>query len=361
MITRFGARRRDPISRDRYRAIARGAGVIRPARSRVLEGLLAVALVATAAIAFPRVTAGVGAGMEQLVASIQSAVPLLQGSAQIELPPGGSTSIGAAPVVDALPAFTREPALRVSGRVPSFAVEVGRALQYSLNGATIKTEPLEPSGAFTAALALREGTNTIGIALLSGGDVVASTTHTVVLDRTPPALAISRPQPGATVDAKDVVVAGTAEAGSTVTVDERTVVTTLEGIYSDSFSAEPGTVEITVVARDRAGNETTQKVSIVAVQVSQVIGATVTVTLDRPTVRPGQFVVATIRVSDARGPRAGVPATLSVGIVSIGTAITDGTGIARIPFAAPGNEGQANVVVLAAGASGSAPLTISAR
>jgi hypothetical protein len=41
--------------------------------------------------------------------------------------------------------------------------------------------------------------------------------------------------------------------------------------------------------------------------------------------------------------------------------VTDGTGTARMTFAAPSSEGDASVVVLAAGSSGRAALTISAR
>jgi hypothetical protein len=51
--------------------------------------------------------------------------------------------------------------------------------------------------------------------------------------------------------------------------------------------------------------------------------------------------------------------TLSVGVVSIGTAVTDALGTARIPFVAPSTEGEVSVVVLAAGSSGRASLTIS--
>jgi hypothetical protein len=52
---------------------------------------------------------------------------------------------------------------------------------------------------------------------------------------------------------------------------------------------------------------------------------------------------------------------LSVGVVQIGTAVTDGTGTARISFVAPPAEGDVSVVVLGAGSSGRASLTITAR
>jgi hypothetical protein len=358
---RMGPRRRDPVSRDRYRAIARGAGVRVPARPRSVDAALALALALAALIAVPRAAAAVGAGFEQVVTSIQSAVPLLQGRGSIDLPAGGSSSVGAAPIADSLPAYTRDPQLQLTGKVPSFAVQAGRSLQIVLNGAVVTTTPLDPSGAFNTTLALKDGANSIGVALIADRDVVAASSYTVVLDRTPPKMTIDRPAPGATVDAQNIVVAGTTEPGSTITLNDRIVVVTPEGSFTDSLSAPQGSVPITVVARDRAGNETTQKLTVIAQQVTQTTGVTVTVTLDKSTVRPGQIVLATIYVVGVTGPRPGVPITLSVGIVPIGTAVTDGTGAARMTFAAPPTEGDASVVVLAGGSSGRASLTVTPR
>ena len=311
-----------------------------------------------ALVALPRVAAAMGVGFDQLVASVQNAIPLLQGRGSIDLPAGGTVSVGAAPVVDSLPAYTREPQLQLAGKIPSFAVQPGRTVQILLNGQVSSTTPLDPSGAFNGALALKDGPNTISVILIGGSDVIATSSYNVVLDRTPPTMTIARPAPGATVDASNIVVSGTTEPGSTITVNGRTVVTTPEGGFTDSFSAAAGSFAITVVARDRAGNETTQKLSVIAQQVTQATGVTVTVTLDKATVKPGQGVLATIYVVGTTGPRAGVPVTLSVGVITIGTAVTDGTGAARIAFAAPSSEGDASVVVLAAGTSGRASLTI---
>jgi hypothetical protein len=310
-------------------------------------------------IVLPRTGGAIGAGFEQLVASIQSAVPLLQGQGSIDLPAGGSTSIGAAPIADSLPAYTRDPQLQLTGKVPSFAVQTGRSVQFVLNGAVVATTLLDASGAFNATLALKEGPNTIGVALIADRDVVAASSYNVVLDRTPPTMTVLQPAAGSTVDAKNVVVTGTTEPGSTITVNGRIVPITPDGGFTDSFSATAGSVPITVVARDRAGNETTQKLSVNAQQVTPIAGLTVTVTLDKATVRVGQGVLATVLVVGPTGPRAGVLVTLSVGVASIGTAVTDGSGTARIPFVAPSAEGETSVVVLAAGSSGRASLTIS--
>jgi Glucodextranase, domain B len=352
-------RRRDPVSRDRYRAIARGAGVRPPARPRWVNASLAVTLGVAALIVLPRAGSAFGATFEQVLTSIQSAVPLLQGRGSIDLPAGGSTSIGAAPIADSLPAYTRDPQLQLTGKVPSFAVQAGRSVQFVLNGAVVSTTLLDPSGAFNATLALKEGLNSIGVALIADRDVVAVSTYSVVLDRTPPTMTVTQPATGSTVDAKNVVVIGTTEPGSTITVNGRIVVITPEGGFTDSFPATPGSVPITVVARDRAGNETTQKLTVTAQQVTQPIGLTITVTLDKTTAKVGQGVLATVYVVGTTGPRAGVPVTLSVGVASIGTAVTDGGGIARIPFIAPATEGETSVVVLASGSSGRASLTIS--
>jgi hypothetical protein len=355
----MGPRRREPVSRDRYRAIARGAGVRAPARPRWVDASLAVTLGVAALILLPRAGTAIAEGFDHVVASIQAAIPLLQGRGSIDLPAGGSTSIGAAPIADSLPAYTREPQLQLTGKVPSFAVQDGRSVQFVLNGAVVATTLLDASGAFNATLALKEGPNSIGVALIADRDVVAASSYNVVLDRTPPTMTLSQPAPGSTVDAKNIVVTGTTEPASTITVNGRIVAITPEGGFTDSFSASPGSVPITVVARDRAGNETTQKISVTAQPVTQISGLTVTVTLDKTTAKVGQGVLATVFVVGTTGPRAGVLVTLSVGVASGGTGVTDGSGTARIPFVAPSTEGETSVVVLAGGSSGRASLTIS--
>jgi hypothetical protein len=327
----------------------------------VFDAALAVVLAFTTLVLLPRAAAAVGNGLGEMVAQVQSAIPLLQGRAAIELPAGGSTSVGAAPVVEALPQFTREPQLQLTGKVPSFAIQQGRSVQVNLNGAVVGVTQLDTSGVFAQALTLKDGNNAIAVSLIDQQDVIATASYIVELDRTPPKVTIARPAGGATVDAQNVIVSGASEPGATITVNGRLVVSTPEGGFTDSFTATPGPVAITIVARDKAGNETTEKLSVVAQQVSSTAGVTLTVTLDKPRVRPGQGVLATIFVTGPAGPLAGVPVTLSVGVVTIGTAVTDRSGSARIGFAAPANEGEASVVVLGGGSSGRASLTISAR
>jgi len=102
---------------------------------------------------------------------------------------------------------------------------------------------------------------------------------------------------------EELSVAGTTEPGSTITVNGRIVVITPEGAFIDSFSAAPGR-PITVVARDRAGNRDDAKAHGHAQQVTQIVGLTVTVTLDKTSARPVRCFRDRVRGRTTGPPRA---------------------------------------------------------
>jgi hypothetical protein len=226
-----------------------------------------------------------------------------------------------------------------------------------LNAAVIANAELDPTGTFAATLTLKDGANAIGLTLLSGKDVIARSAYTVILDKQPPTLDVIGPANGALIEGPNVVVQGKAEVGATVSVNGRTVVPGQDGSFSESFTPPVGPVAITVVARDRAGNETTAKANV-TLRAPTASATLVTVTLDRTKVRPGEIVGAQIRVTENGIPKVGALATLSVGVVTIGSSATDAFGNTRISFAAPPNEGDATVVVFAAGSSGRTVLTV---
>ena len=303
----------------------------------------------------PIIGRAVSDGVRQITSSVGTLGQL--GSGQIELPSGGGNVSGSEPVVNGLPDFTRDTELQLSGRVPSLAMASGRSVEIVLNAAVIANAQPDDTGAFGATLTLRDGANAIGLTLLSGKDVIARSAYTVILDRQPPTLDVIGPVNGATVDGPNVVVQGKAEVGATVTVNGRTVVPGQDGSFSETFTPATGAVAITVVARDRAGNETTVK-SNVTLKPAVVSTALVTVTLDRTKVKPGETVVAQIRVTENGVPKIGTLVTLSVGVFTVGSFATDGSGNARFGFAAPPTEGEAAVFVFAAGTSGRATLTV---
>jgi len=305
----------------------------------------------------PVIGSGIGDGIRQITASVGESISGQLGSGQIELPAGAGNVVSAEPVINGLPDFTQDSELQISGRVPSFAMAPGRSVEIVLNAAVIANAELDPTGTFAATLTLKDGANAIGLTLLSGKDVVARSAYTVILDKQPPTLDVIGPTNGALVEGPNVVVQGKAEVGATVSVNGRTVVPGQDGSFSESFTPPVGPVAITVVARDRAGNETTAKANV-TLRAPTVSATLVTVTLDRAKVRPGEIVGAQIRVTENGIPKIGALATLSVGVVTIGSSATDAFGNTRISFAAPPNEGDAAVVVFAAGSSGRTVLTV---
>jgi len=305
----------------------------------------------------PVIGSGIGDGIRQITASVGESISGQLGSGQIELPAGAGNVVSAEPVINGLPDFTQDSELQISGRVPSFAMAPGRSVEIVLNAAVIANAELDPTGTFAATLTLKDGANAIGLTLLSGKDVIARSAYTVILDKQPPTLDVIGPTNGALVEGPNVVVQGKAEVGATVSVNGRTVVPGQDGSFSESFTPPVGPVAITVVARDRAGNETTAKANV-TLRAPTVSATLVIVTLDRAKVRPGEIVGAQIRVTENGIPKIGTLATLSVGVVTIGSSATDAFGNTRISFAAPPNEGDAAVVVFAAGSSGRTVLTV---
>jgi hypothetical protein len=350
--------RRKGVPRETYLATARSAGIKQRLRRRTVIFDLAILAVAGAFVIMtgPIITSGVGEGFRQIAAGVTESIGGQLGTAQIELPSGAGSVGGAEPIVNGLPDFTRDAELQLSGRVPSFALAPGRSVEVVLNAAVIANAALDDTGTFAATLTLRDGANAIGVSLLSEKDVIARSAYTVILDRQPPTLEVLGPVSGSIVDGPNVTVQGKTEVGASVTVNGRTIVPGQDGSFSESFTPEVGPVAITVVARDRAGNETTEKSNVTLR--APTAPAVVTVTLDRARVRPAEIVGAQVRVTENGRPRIGTLATVLVGDYTIGNVTTDAFGNARITFAAPPNVGDANVIVIASGASGRATLTV---
>ena len=323
----------------------------------MLDAVFVVAGLLFALYAGPRLSGLVGGSFEDVGAQIAALFPN-GGTKAIDLPSGGANVTAADPILEGLVEFTREPALTINGRIPSFALADGRRVEIALNGAVSATVTPDAGGAFAAPLTLRDGPNAIALTLLSGSDTVAHSSYTVVLDRQPPTVTMTRPKSGDTLDGPNVTVEGKAEPGSTVIVNDRTIVPAQDGSFTEFVSAQPGALTINVVVRDRAGNETTVKTPITVKAPATAAPLTVAVILDKTRVTPGQYVLATIFITANGVPQPAQQVTLAVGVITIGSSVTDATGTARIAFAAPPNEGDASVVVIAGGASGRATLTV---
>ena len=354
------SRRRTPAPRDRYRAVARSAKQQRARRGlpRILIGLIwgivlaSAALVAdTAAGGVTRMTGSFGSFVTTLIPA-----PVPVGDLTVAETTG---QVGAAPLLDATPQFTKDAALLVQGLIPSFGRAADRKVRIALNGGPAGVATIDANGHFALPLTLADGTNQVIVSLVTPTDTIASTSATVVLDKTPPPLTLTKPKNGDTIDGTNLTVEGKAEPGAVVLVNDRSAIVGQDGSFSETLTVPVGVLPITVIARDRAGNETKTQLAV-TVNGKPTLGAAaiVSVTLANATVKPGGFVLANINVTNAARPVAGQVVSLQVGVFPIGTAVTDANGHAAISFAAPPNEGLAQVVVLAGNAIGSAVLTV---
>lgn len=356
------ARKRAPVDWRRYSTHARRARGRLPRFEHPLLVSLAVSLIfALAGLSLLRLAGlGVGAGLRDLGSSIEGSLPKPQ---EEELVIGETTvNVSAAPILEGLPEFSKGNEILLAGKVPAFAVKPDRVIALAVNGRQVGTFGLESDGRFGGtSIVVPDGTSTIVATLFEATTQVASTSHTVTVDRTPPQLSIIRPKAGDTIDGPDVIVEGKTEAAADVTVNDRALRPNPDGTFTERIVAQPGPLTLTVVTKDKAGNETKTEVAITVKPASQVsiAGTTLAVALDRAKVRPGETVVATIAAAENGKPRAGLAVTIQVGVFTIGTYTTDRAGTTSVGFAAPDHEVEdVAVVVLGGGASARATLTV---
>ena len=119
-----------------------------------------------------------------------------------------------------------------------------------------------PDGAFSAAVNLTEGANTITVESRDAAGNLARATRTVVMDSIPPMLALLQPPDGFLTAQDSVTIRGAADTDSTVTVNGQPV--DLEsGDFVIRVALQEGTNVFTFVARDNAGNENRSLLTII--------------------------------------------------------------------------------------------------
>ena len=356
--------RRTPVPRGAFRAAGRQAAARRAGRFLALPARIVAAGILAFAVLFvaARVTAAALTGFESLTRDVSAALPQRQATTALILPEVASGAASAEPIFQDLPSFTAQERLLVIGRVPLFAIEAGRQVELVLNGNVLGRFAFDQAGRFGTELTLRDGPNAIVARLMTErGEQVATTSATVVLDKAAPPLTFSRPRAGEEIEGSSVTVTGKTAPRVSVRVNGRTIAPNPDGTFSETVPAQPGAMAIVVIARNEAGVETTARIPVTVRQATPLAAQLqVGVGLDVVRVRPGGPVNARIVLTNSsRQPVSGVTATLSVGVVEIGSAQTSAAGIASIPFAAPDTEGEIAVVVLAGGASGRATLIVS--
>jgi len=347
---RAAPKRRGPADWKRYTvAVRRAQRRRRRPHPHVLLTLAVSGLFALVMLgAVLQTGAAITAGVATFFSDVGEQLSQL-GEGQLDIGGGQTTTIGVEPIVEGLPEFTREPRLLLQGRVPMFALGEGRLVEISLNGRSIGLQPIDAEGRFLMTLELAEGPNEIATTLMVNDVPFATSARTVTLDVTKPALTVTNPSAD-TEDlvGPDVTVAGRSEPFAIVTVNGRRVLVAPDGSFSDTITVPSGSLELTVVARDRAGNETQTRLVVIVRDQATVVPLTLGVTLDRTIVKPGESIIAEVVAMEDGQPRAGLFVTLQVGVITVANGVTDGTGRVRIGFSAPTHEAE-DVAVLALG------------
>jgi Glucodextranase, domain B len=148
--------------------------------------------------------------------------------------------------------LTRNPVAEVNGTTEPGATVVVNGVPASVSS----------GGAFSLALTLQEGANTITAVATDPAGNTATVSVVVTLDNVRPALTLSSPASGYT-NHSAVVVSGSTEPGVTLTVDGTGVSVGGSGNFTTTLSLPDGPHTIVVVATDAAGNQATASVSVI--------------------------------------------------------------------------------------------------
>src|SRR6266496_4134155 len=124
--------------------------------------------------------------------------------------------------------------------------------------------PVDATGAFTGAVTLTEGSNTLTVTATDAASNATSQPRTVILDTHPPVLAVTAPANGFITNHTPVTASGSVTDATvvTVTVNGAPLAVGSDGRFSGSVPLTEGSNTLTTVATDAAGNATTDTRSV---------------------------------------------------------------------------------------------------
>lgn len=165
------------------------------------------------------------------------------------------------PVLQPLSEATSSPTMRLEG----FAEE-GATVIVSVNNAKKAEMVVESDGEFLFnSLRLEDGENRISAVAIddAGNESRPSSTYRVTYDAFPPNLELLSPKDSSSfygASEKIVQVTGITDTDATVKVNDKLVIVGQDGKFSHNLELSNGENEITVIARDRAGNEMVERI-----------------------------------------------------------------------------------------------------
>ncbi|EKD87591.1 MAG: hypothetical protein ACD_36C00012G0003, partial [uncultured bacterium] len=128
------------------------------------------------------------------------------------------------------------------------------------NDSEIKKLTLDESGNFSVPIKLSEGANAISTKIIDeeGNASELSTVYTVTYKKSAPVLEVSQPNDGDNItgEKNTVLVSGRAEENAKVTINGRLAILGSDGSFHVTITLSEGDNTITIIATDKAGNQT---------------------------------------------------------------------------------------------------------
>lgn len=145
--------------------------------------------------------------------------------------------------------------------------ESGATIKIYNSGLSFGETVADSEGSFVLEnLKLTSGRNEItAIAQDAAGNESQPSASTVIeFDTTPPALEITSPENGATITGLEnkIILEGRTEEGAIIYVNNRLVVVGPEGDFDYQYPLEEGENTLTIIAQDKAGNQTEKELKI---------------------------------------------------------------------------------------------------
>jgi len=168
------------------------------------------------------------------------------------------------PSLSPVPLYTKEEGIKIEGYA-----EAGAEVTLFVNRKEAGKTVAEKGGQFSfSSVTLREGENKITAIAKdgAGNESLKSATLKVILDKEPPELTVNKPKEGQQFSGEKnkIKIVGKTERGATVKVNKHQATVLADGSFSLTLIASnEGEIKLTVVATDRAGNETTREIAVI--------------------------------------------------------------------------------------------------
>lgn len=159
------------------------------------------------------------------------------------------------------PRFSREGKVAFSGRSEADSIVI--VIQ---NDVAIQEIKVGNTSKFTASVSLLEGENSITFLAKdqAGNQSGNSPTYKISFDLTPPELTISKPEDGASFypPEQTVTFEGKTEKDTQIKINDRLVIVSQDGSFSQKIKLSEGENSFTVVAEDSAENKTEKTLKV---------------------------------------------------------------------------------------------------